>query len=547
VYKTYCHILLFLLVYNTIYAHNNVMQDWVRHDAGPDSVQYESYIAIDIFDNIYIAVCSLNLDSSRVELELIKYDTEGEVKWIRQYFTPGAESDCPESITTDLQGNVIIAAASDKLNTNYDYLTIKYDSSGNRLWESFYNSPDSAWDEPEEVVTDSLGNIYVTGTSDDDILTIKYDFNGNEIWVRRYDNITGSPEEARAITIDKNGCVYVTGFSDTSTASCLTIKYNSLGNLVWNKEFHYDPEYDNYGQDIALDNYGNVYIAGSIDKATNNDFLTLKYNSSGELQWFKEYDGTASFEDYADNIVVDKNGDIYVGGQSDGIGTSGDYTIVKYDSTGNQLWVARYDSTNFANEVTGTMLLDDEGNIYFMGQSNGGSTNWDLLTVKYNKNGELVWDIRYNGDLNTSDFMQRRQTMVIDSQGNIYITGISWDELHWMIVTVVKYKQNVSAITQEQNYYPKSPVLFQNHPNPFNNKTQIKFYLPEVSDVEIEIINILGQSVKTLLSNKKIHTGYHTVSWDGKDQNNNQVSSGVYLCRISTPNYCESKKLLLIK
>ena len=88
--------------------------------------------------------------------------------------------------------------------------------------------------------------------------------------------------------------------------------------------------------------------------------------------------------------------------------------------------------------------------------------------------------------------------------------------------------------------------LYQNYPNPFNPETVIAYQLPEGTEVEISIYNILGQKVKTLV-NGRIDAGYHKVIWNGKDADGNDVSSGIYFYKINTDKFSETKKMLLMK
>lgn len=83
--------------------------------------------------------------------------------------------------------------------------------------------------------------------------------------------------------------------------------------------------------------------------------------------------------------------------------------------------------------------------------------------------------------------------------------------------------------------------LYQNYPNPFNPITRIRFGLPKISDVKVEIYNIMGQLVSTLI-NARIEAGYHIVDFDGS-----QLVSGIYLYRIQAGNYVEVKKMVLMK
>ncbi len=104
----------------------------------------------------------------------------------------------------------------------------------------------------------------------------------------------------------------------------------------------------------------------------------------------------------------------------------------------------------------------------------------------------------------------------------------------------VKDDQNQSA------GIPKSFSLSQNYPNPFNATTVISFGLPKSSQVRLEIYNILGQKVKDLVD-ERVTAGYKRVVWDGKDNNGNTVSSGVYFYKLDTEEFTEVLKMTLLK
>lgn len=93
----------------------------------------------------------------------------------------------------------------------------------------------------------------------------------------------------------------------------------------------------------------------------------------------------------------------------------------------------------------------------------------------------------------------------------------------------------------EMDEQPTQFTLFQNYPNPFNPTTQISFSLPNTTHVQFEVYSILGQRVSTLVDGT-INSGNHTVSFDGSN-----LSSGVYIYRLSTPNYSQSRIMNLVK
>jgi len=93
---------------------------------------------------------------------------------------------------------------------------------------------------------------------------------------------------------------------------------------------------------------------------------------------------------------------------------------------------------------------------------------------------------------------------------------------------------------------PKEYKLSQNYPNPFNSHTNIHYQLPEQSKVTIQIYNILGQQVRTLVDDI-IEAGYHSVHWNGLDRYESQVGSGVYYYRIITNSFTQTKKMVFLK
>ncbi len=88
---------------------------------------------------------------------------------------------------------------------------------------------------------------------------------------------------------------------------------------------------------------------------------------------------------------------------------------------------------------------------------------------------------------------------------------------------------------------PRQFLLSQNYPNPFNTSTTIKYNLPVVSDVTINVYSILGRKVETLVQEEQ-QAGYYRIVWDAND-----VSSGMYFYRIQAGEYDETRKMVLLK
>ncbi len=93
---------------------------------------------------------------------------------------------------------------------------------------------------------------------------------------------------------------------------------------------------------------------------------------------------------------------------------------------------------------------------------------------------------------------------------------------------------------------PKEFDLYQNYPNPFNPATTIRFSLPQASEVNLEVFNILGQKVNTLLKEKRI-PGTYTVTWDGRNASGEKVTSGIYFYRLVTEDFKSVRKMVLLR
>ncbi|MFQ6003281.1 MAG: T9SS type A sorting domain-containing protein, partial [Candidatus Zixiibacteriota bacterium] len=114
-----------------------------------------------------------------------------------------------------------------------------------------------------------------------------------------------------------------------------------------------------------------------------------------------------------------------------------------------------------------------------------------------------------------------------------------------LIILETPYVTDVREIDEGETS-PSDFVLFQNYPNPFNPTTNIEFLLPRSDQVKIEIFNILGQKVRTLVD-QHLKAGHKLVDWDGKDDSGEQVSSGIYFYSIKTDEFSQTRKMVLLR
>jgi len=529
-----------------INLNSQVTQDWVARYNGPQGTGRDvaRSIAIDGSGNVYATGYSVG-SGTGYDYATIKYNSAGVQQWAARYNGPGNVGDFAHSIAIDGSGNVYVTGYSAGSGTGNDYATIKYNSTGVQQWAARYNGPGNSIDEAYSVAVDGSGNVYVTGGSTGsgtgyDYATIKYNSAGVQQWVARYNGPGNSSDITRSIAIDGSGNVYVTGSSVGSGTGSdyATLKYNSTGVQQWAARYNGPGNSIDEAYSIAVDGSGNVYVTGgSTGSGTLNDYATIKYNSTGVQQWEARYNGPGNSSDITRSIAIDGSGNVYVTGSSVGSGTLADFFTIKYNSTGVQQWVARYNGGNF-DDFANSMAVDASGNVYVTGESLvSASTLYDYATVKYNSSGVQQWVQRYDGPGNLID---GANSVAVESSGNVYVTGSStgfgtdWD------YATIKYSQPI-GIQPISNEIPENFSLSQNYPNPFNPSTVIKFQVASLSEVKIVVLDILGREIATL-GNEQLQPGTYEADFDASN-----LVSGVYFYRLITDEFSETKRMILIK
>ncbi|MBK8553974.1 MAG: SBBP repeat-containing protein [Ignavibacteria bacterium] len=356
------------------------------------------------------------------------YSTNINAQWTKLYNGTGDAEDRANYITVDNKKNTYVTGSSKGIGSNYDYLSIKYDSNGVLKWSQRYNGPGNDIDHPTDIEVDTSGNVYVTGYSigigtDYDYATVKYNSNGVMQWTQRFNGADSLYDKATGLSIDNMGNIIVTGYVGISFQSnFMTIKYNSNGVVQWSKSYNGTGNYIDNANYVVTDASGNVYVTGtSYGLDSEYDFLTIKYNSSGTLLWSSRGNGTGNTYDEAKKVVVDDSGNVYVTGDSYGAGTLSDYLTAKYNSAGVIQWSHRYDEANnydYVNDIE----VDDSGNVYVTGSGYGNSNNSNFTTIKYNTTGAVKWIRVYNGIAGAYD---EGKDLAVDNSGNVYVTGVS--------------------------------------------------------------------------------------------------------------------------
>jgi len=331
--------------YATVKYDANGNELWVaRYNGTANGYDTAKAVAVDAAGNVYVTGWSDGAGTG-FDYATVKYDLNGNGLWVARYNGATNGFDFANAMAVDADGNVYVTGQSNRVGAYSDYATVKYDANGNELWVARYNGPGNRSNAATALAVDSAGNVYVTGWSEGsatsyDYATVKYDANGNELWAARYDGPTNGFDFARALVLDPAGNVYVAGFSSRTSASGFydyaTIKYSADGKEVWVAKYSglLGLNRSNTATGIALDAAGNVYVTGwgggAVSRSFDQDYATVKYDNNGNELWLTRYNYAYAAEDLAKAIAVDAAGNVYVTGQSVGLGTDFDFATIKY-------------------------------------------------------------------------------------------------------------------------------------------------------------------------------------------------------------------------
>jgi hypothetical protein len=275
-------------------------------------------------------------------------------------------------------------------------------------------------------------------------------------------------QRTESVALDSSRNIYVAGIIEANgkigvgiKTHTMLLKFDKNGIFAWGKSWGgsgkmitSDYKGMDYAYSMAIDANDNIYLAGSSYSfgAGRMDVLLLKYNKEGELLWSKTWGGPEY--DYASDMALDSSGNIYIAGSTDSYGSgSDDILLLKYNKEGELLWSKAWGGRWINSALA--MTLDSYGNVYLTGHTGidtapplpvrgeGGRSN--IVLLKYNKSGTLLWSKTWGGRRG-----DKGKAIVADSNGNIYVAGETQRYeikknvyiLHSHNVVLLKYSKN---------------------------------------------------------------------------------------------------------
>nr|MDO8113440.1 hypothetical protein [Candidatus Sigynarchaeota archaeon] len=232
--------------------------------------------------------------------------------------------------------------------------------------------------------------IYTQGSSNSDHLLVKWDKDGNQIWNRTWG---GSGTEYLGGIWGDGTSIYTCGQTlSWGLSNPYILKYDLSGNLIWNRTCNLR---SNANGIWGVGEY--LYVAGAFYNSVNYDVILIKFDSVGNVIWNRTFGYSPTSSDGA-TAVWGTGNEIYTCGAFSIPGSNEDMLFVKWDSNGNLVWNRTWGDpgSNFPSDIWG-----NEDGIYITGVSNRYNV-WDmdgLMLLKYNSSGDLEWYKLFNSPI----------------------------------------------------------------------------------------------------------------------------------------------------
>lgn len=418
-----------------------VFEEWAS-TKGVQEYFYKNVTKTDASKNVYVVGATLNGDGD-YDLLITKFDHRGDLLWTDTIAGPAGGHDFATDLDFDHNGNVIVGGSISAGGAEgNNILVVKYEADGTELWRYSHDYNESSQG-AASLVVDASGDIYLTGATMQssgytDMITLKIDANANLKWeqVHDYNNL----HDAGVRVELSSSRVVVTGGG----------QYNGLTWKIWAMSYAptdgtvtgsttssgTDPGVEEV-TDLVIDDSNNIYIAGStINAATGYDMLLIKLDEDLNIEWTKEWDG-AGMTDKASGVRVAPNGDVYLCGTTE-TATDNDIALLKFNSNGNMVWDEFYDGADGGDDHAAALEWHNDGYLYVAGHTFKVS-NLDYLTIKYDSTGTLIWDITYNSPYNKDDLATN---LAIDDAGDIIVSGQCEKNDSVMTYYTVKYVEH---------------------------------------------------------------------------------------------------------
>lgn len=387
--KKLLFVVLITSLLQTAFAQTSGTFHWERSQNGvAGSANYFVKTKNDNAGNVYA------LNNSDGDMLVVKFNNSAQVVQTYRYNNQGNENDLATDFEIDASGYVYITGYS-FINGGYTMTLVKFDPSGNLLWELNYNPFN--WIYPADVSSkamclDASGNAYLTGAMNDSIIAVKVNASGVVQWATKVNASTSYFGGGNDIAIDAFNSVFITGYylGSSNNYDAFTAKLNSAGVVQWTRQIAGFANQDDRSLKIGVDNSSNVFTLSRIaDTSYSNSTVYLtKYNASGAQQWQKKLFQSSQVNSTPVSLHVDNLGNNYIGIHTITASAGGYSIFYKHSASGSQLYSYVFDEPLEYDDQLTDMYVDANANLYATGLVQG---TGKAFYLKLNPTGSAVF------------------------------------------------------------------------------------------------------------------------------------------------------------
>jgi hypothetical protein len=506
-----------------------------------------------------VAGYTYSFGAGSADVWLIKTDANGDALWTRTY--GGSDYDFGWCVQHTSDGGYIVAGYTYSFGAGLaDVYLVKTDANGDTLWTRTYGGSGEDYGYGVQQLSNG-GYIIAGGTGPvfylTDVYLVKTDSTGDTLWTRTYGG--SNSEIAHSVQQTTDGGYIIAGTTAPifDVSDVYVVKTDATGDTLWTRT--YGGSNFDFGECVQQTTDGGYVVAGYTESfgAGGTDVYLVKTDSKGDTLWTCPYGGSGS--DFGYSVQQTADGGYVVTGYTDSFGAGG-----------RDVWLLRLAGEAPEPDVSIEIVPDDPpvtvpqgGSFGFTGTVTNNTENpqtTDMWVMAIGPTKEIYGPFKefYDfyldpGQSRTADFNQRVKgaaplgfydyiaycgdypSTVMDSsffQVEV-VEGLGSSQTGWVLTG--------SFLEGDLADLPSEFALLGNYPNPFNASTVISYELPTETHVKLEVYNISGQKVATVVDGQQ-EAGYRSVLWDASG-----TSSGIYLYKLTAGDYTEIKTMTLLR
>ncbi len=440
-------------------------------------------------DGYIIAGGNLPHEKDYNDAYLVKTDIYGQIEWTRNY--GGDDSDgFAVALPTNDGGYVALGTTDSYGAGRQDVYLVKISGSGDEVWRKTFGGLQD--DRGRSLIKSPNGGYLIladtksSGAGGRDVYLIKVDDSGNEQWNKTIGGTGG--EDVNEIQVTGDNGYIIAGSTNSSGAGQLdvyVIKIDASGTVLWSYTYG-GPDWDE-ARSIHVTNDGGYIIAGYTASfgAGARDIYVLRLEAGGGIVWTKTFGGVR--HDDGSYVIPTVDGGYLIAGTTDTADPARgvDVLLIKTDASGNLIWQRTFGGV--ASEGMANIITTSDGGYAMSGSTSSFSQANDIYFIKTDNQGLFI------------------------------------------------------EVEENPMEYPISYRLMQNYPNPFNPRTFIQYQIPSSARVVLQIYNIRGQLVQTVVDEMQ-QTGDYTIPLDL-----NELCSGLYFYQLRAGDFLDVKRMMLLK